>query len=70
MEDNFWKWLKEQAKRDDPVGDLVRDLQRDSCLKKDRINYGIILYHLREVHGVSGAVIDALRRAQREYEQA
>lgn len=65
----FWSWLKKQIKRDDPVGDLVRDLSRDPCLAKNSANFGKILYHLREEHGVGTEVIAALRQAQAEYEQ-
>ncbi len=63
----FIQWLKTQKKRDDPVGDLARDLADDSCAPSAGSYYDL-KRHLVNKHDVfDGKVLDALVRAHGEY---
>lgn len=60
----FWLWLKSQEGRDDPVGDLLADVARDSSFPRDAIDY----FTLEPYVGLpSGWGVKALRQAWTEY---
>ena len=77
----FEKWLKRQRRRDDPVGDLARDLISDigknrrsiaaAWLDREKffaktITFVKLREHLNDVDACPGA-FDALDRAEKEY---
>jgi hypothetical protein len=62
----FTTWLKQQAKRDDPVGDLAGDVSRDSYWPH-RGGLRTYIQHLTN-HGACEDAIKALKQAWREYE--
>ena len=62
----FYEWLLTQKKRDDPVGDLARDVAQDSCWPAEAVHAAPTLRYLEEI-SVSRAVLEAARRAWREY---
>lgn len=61
----FRQWLKLQRWRDDPVGDLARDLLDDPCAKGLR-TVGSIRRHIL-AHIPCVGVVDALDAAIAEY---
>ena len=62
----FSTWLAKQQERDDPVGDLAKDVQRDPDRPGARAQYTGWVNHL-QAKQASGAAMDALRRAWQEY---
>lgn len=66
---SFRQWLKLQVERQDPVGDLARDLLNDECARGLR-TISSISSHLIGEHLVSGNVLDALDRAWREFDSS
>ena len=64
--ESFWYWLKKQKKRQDPVGDLSRDLMADPELGGGDHGCGVLAKYLKD-RGVGGEVFDALDTAWREY---
>jgi len=62
----FRQWLKQQEKRDDPVGDLARDV------KADRPGVSSVegLRRVLEEHGAFQGAMDALETAAGEYGQS
>ncbi|WP_091923980.1 YozE family protein [Burkholderia cepacia] len=63
---SFLTWIKQQAKRDDPVGDLARDVRRDANAPKGRVSKTGWLGYLRASSASSGA-IEAFREAWEEF---
>jgi len=55
-EATFYQWLRQQDKRDDRVGDLARDAQRDSAWPKGAISAEPIERHLNGVNACAGAL--------------
>lgn len=65
----FITWLRKQAHRDDPVGDLAGDTVRDIKYAKARIDsYESLRDRICICGGISSAVETALRRAKAEYD--
>jgi hypothetical protein len=62
---SFLAWIRQQAKRDDPVGDLARDLRADA--PKGRVTKAAWLDYLR-ASNACGDAIAAFREAWREFE--
>lgn len=68
----FYNWLKKQDKRDDPVGDLAVDAQRDPTFpraatsKEQVIEY---IYRKNLSIGMYPLVKDAIKEAWKEYEK-
>lgn len=67
------EWLTEQRHRDNPVGDLARDVDADAgaaCLDRnaspDALREHIVFVH----HGHYPEVLDALARADAEWKAA
>ncbi|MFZ1137904.1 MAG: YozE family protein [Candidatus Sulfotelmatobacter sp.] len=62
----FWQWLKQQARRNDPIGDLARDARQDPTRKRS-------LYQWWERHlqssGASPKALRALGTAWSEYQK-
>lgn len=63
----FRKWLSDQRKRQDPVGDLARDVAADAEFPGSRATYDLIRAHLEDV-GASPNALAALDRAIAEYQ--
>lgn len=64
----FHLWLRKQTQRQDPVGDLARDMLRDREAMACR-TLSALDRHLSGL-GVSGRVMDARDRAWREFREA
>lgn len=66
----FRQWMKKQDKRDDPVGDLARDMADDKAMQGVRLNSAkaFVSYLIAE-HNPSESCIEAAKRAWREYEE-
>jgi hypothetical protein len=64
---SFTRWLRKQWRRDDPVGDLSRDVRVDHWGRKARTLSGWER-HLESHHACDGALL-ALRRAWCEWQQ-
>lgn len=64
----FRQWLKLQRWRDDPVGDLARDLLDDPCAKGLR-TVGSIRRHILYAHRPCDGARETLNRAIVEYER-
>ena len=64
----FSTWLAKQQERDDPIGDLAKDVQRDPDRPGARAQYPGWVNHL-QAKQASGAAMDALQRAWQEYTQ-
>jgi len=62
----FRPWLNKQREREDPVGDIARDMREDSCAKGLRSRSGL-RKHIEEKHGASDAAVAALERAWEEW---
>lgn len=66
----FRQWLKKQERRDDPVGDLARDMAQDKTFPPPRFNsVKTTVNYLRGRNACEGAETAAIR-AWREYEEA
>jgi hypothetical protein len=70
---NFKQWLLSQGERDDPVGDLARELRSDYLYHKPdelplpkRLTAGTLLTYLENRHACDGA-LRALDEATSEY---
>jgi uncharacterized protein YozE (UPF0346 family) len=61
----FTTWLKAQARRDDPVGDLAKDMMQDSAWPTRASSYGRFRNHLT-TKGACRDAHEALREAWRE----
>lgn len=61
----FNKWLREQEDRDDPVGDLARDVSRDSrrVPRNNHVAWRTFLWY----GGASEAALQAFELAWKEY---
>ena len=68
---DFRAWLNAQADRRDAVGDLARELQRDTCAGRAKTTH-TITRHLMQIHDVprGGRPLAALSQAWREFEAA
>lgn len=67
MRETFTKWLLQQAGRDDPIGDLSRDVARDPDWPAGSdANLGELAGYLRSMGACRGA-LQALRKAWREW---
>ena len=64
----FWAWLRQQAKRDDRVGDVARDAQRDKETPRRSSRHEDWETHLRGMYA-SEAAIDSLQQAFKEYHE-
>lgn len=62
----FRQWLKLQLFRDDPVGDLARDLLDDRCARWLRTP-GSIMKHILFAHTPCAGAVEALDAAIGEY---
>lgn len=62
----FRQWLQQQEDRDDMIGDLARDAQRDAELPDDRAGQQKWLEHL-ELMGACAGAIEAFNRAWKEF---
>ncbi len=64
---SFIQWLHNQADRDDPIGDLARDTQRDPWFRSNTDpSFRNIRQHL-SAQAASTAAHDALVAAHREW---
>jgi hypothetical protein len=61
----FSRWLKNQAGRDDPVGDLARDALRDKDFPKGASLKGVLRHLL--LHNACDGALRALDRAYKEF---
>lgn len=61
----FYGWLREQIKRNDPVGDFARDALADSSKPNAQTEKAWILYLEKRNAGIE--VIDAMQKAFKEY---
>lgn len=64
---SFLTWIKKQAKRDGPIGDLARDVRGDANAPTGRVSRRGWLGYLRASGACSGA-IDAFRDAWNEFD--
>lgn len=62
----FWQWLKDQNRRQDPVGDLSRDAIDDPHHKGSTPEWW--LEHLMDSHYTCDSAFNALRQAWQEYD--
>lgn len=67
---SFYEWLMEQTSRDDVVGDLARDAQRDPNAIKGWSNYQKWHDHVGVRSHHNRAVMEALQEAWQEYDPA
>lgn len=67
MKMTFLKWLKHQTYRNDPVGDLARDVSRDRGPGRFKTEHAWIR-HLEERNACSAALA-AVRRAWTEFHE-
>lgn len=67
MEVSFRTWLADQVRRDDPIGDVARDVVQDCCLPLEVSTYPAIRRHMVIDHGASYSSEDALSAAAREW---
>jgi uncharacterized protein YozE (UPF0346 family) len=65
---SFDRWLREQRHRDDPVGDLARDVISDPDWPRGAGEHAQRRYLIYEVWACDGAV-EAHARAWREYRE-
>ena len=63
----FNKYLKSQLGRNDPIGDLAEDVQRDAQFPPVKSLRELVGY--LESHGACGDAVDAARDAWREYKK-
>lgn len=63
---SFYRWLCEQTRRDDPIGDFARDVGADMAFPKGVRFVGDLDGYIRYCGG-SDAVCEAFVRAWREY---
>lgn len=66
MATTFRRWLTEQRDRDDPVGDIARDVLADSCAR------GLwaprsLRRHMVDTHEPIDRALDAFDRAEAEW---
>lgn len=66
MKKTFYKFLKQQQYRDDPVGDLAQDVRSDSSLKTVKNSFDSWEMHLLNKRACDGAM-KALKVAWKEY---
>ena len=64
--DSFWYWLRRQRKRQDPVGDLARDLFSDTELGGGDHGFEFLKRYLERLDAMP-EVLEALDRAWAEY---
>ena len=62
----FYLWLMAQIERDDPVGDLARDVKIDANAPQYAFRERTWMQHLENSHACEGA-LDALKRAFDEF---
>ena len=62
----FREWLRQQEHRDDPVGDLARDADRDKHFPRRNAKFRTLVRHLEEQWAIPPAV-EALHRAWEEW---
>lgn len=65
----FADWLIQQDQRNDPVGDLARDFDRDlmdGCASR-ALTAHAMREHLEYVHNASSPALDALDAAEAEW---
>lgn len=62
----FHRWIEQQAKRDDPVGDLARDIQRDRHFPSQETTIDGLQGYIRR-RATSSAPLQALRQAWDEF---
>jgi hypothetical protein len=62
----FKKWLVNQEKRNDAVGDLARDVKYDSLAPGDNAGLDTWINHLKNLRGSQDAIV-VLKRAYREF---
>lgn len=65
----FTNWLLEQKGRDDPVGDLARDFQRDLNLKSDTSVHTNFLFSKTYLirHNACDGALEAYDQAKKEW---
>lgn len=63
----FFKWLKEQTRRSDMVGDVARDAVADPHHKGNMLRWW--MEHITTEHDACAGAIDALETAWREYQR-
>jgi hypothetical protein len=65
---SFFKWLRAQVDRDDPIGDLARDYVEDKCSPR-RGGYPALASHIRHAHhrDTDSLVLQAAARANAEW---
>ncbi len=68
-QNGFWLWLREQRRRDDPVGDLARDVFMDRGLSRYNFKRGgpDILRYKMVIRGACQEAMRALDMAQQEW---
>lgn len=62
----FRSWCLDQAHRQDIIGDFARDFAQDECSTLVRTLSGLDR-HMIDVHGATGAALEARDAAWREY---
>lgn len=63
----FLAWLQAQTDRDDPIGDLAKDVLSDPCLPVADCGFTALRSHVKWTHHASAAALDALDRAYAEW---
>jgi len=64
----FRRWLKRQAKRDGPIGDIARDVCSDTCANRLQ-NYHTTLTHIVTEHFACNGALDALFESYLEWRE-
>jgi hypothetical protein len=57
---SFGAWLKKQRHRDDPVGDLARDAEKDSSAPAGRATKAMWHQHIERLSGGNSGALEAL----------
>lgn len=64
----FYRWLKKQQQRNDPIGDLAVEALSDACFPSDTDSLVLIKNHLN-FHGAFDEAIQALTEAFNEFKK-
>lgn len=64
----FRDWLITQNLRNDPIGDLARDVMDDECSRYSTGDKSLMA-HVFKVHGLDNDVYKAFKAAQKEWRE-
>lgn len=65
----FYAWLQKKRRRDDPIGDLARDVARDSSFPSSEMNIERLRLYLMHKHACAEAIC-AIDEGYREFSQS